>query len=306
MPGGAAEIHEPPLGQNDQPLAVRKDHLVDLRLDLFPDIVAQRADLDLAVEMADVADDRAVMHLAHVVERDHIDIAGRGNENVADRRRLVHRRDLVALHRRLQRADRVDLGHHDARALAPEARRRTLADIAKAAHDADLAGEHHIGGALDAVDQALADAIEIVEFRLGDAVIDVERRRLQFAVAHHLVKPVHPGCRLFRDAADFGEQMRMPVMHDLCRIAAIVEDHVRDPAIRPLQGLFDAPFVFLLGLPLPGEDRDAARRDRRGGVVLCRIDVARAPAHRSAEMNECLDQDRGLDRHVQAAGDAGA
>src|SRR5213082_1547090 len=110
----------------------------------------------------------AIMHLAHMVEGDHIDIAGRGNEDVADRRRLVHRRDLIALHRRLQRADRVDLGDHDARALAPEARRRTLADIAKAAHDADLAGHHHIGGSLDAVDQALADAIEIVEFRLGD------------------------------------------------------------------------------------------------------------------------------------------
>jgi hypothetical protein len=45
-------------------------------------------------------------------------------------------------------------GDHHAGALAPEARRRALADIAEAAYDGELAGQHHVGGALDAVDQA--------------------------------------------------------------------------------------------------------------------------------------------------------
>ena len=35
MAGGAAEIHQPALGQHDQPLAVGKDDLVDLRLDFL-------------------------------------------------------------------------------------------------------------------------------------------------------------------------------------------------------------------------------------------------------------------------------
>ena len=76
MAGGATEINEPPLGQYDQPLAVGKDDLVDLRLDLLPGVVAQRVDLDLAVEVADVADDRAVLHVPHMVDRDHVDVAG--------------------------------------------------------------------------------------------------------------------------------------------------------------------------------------------------------------------------------------
>jgi len=54
--GGAPQIDQPSLGQHDQPLAVGKDDLVDLRLDLLPGVVAQRLDLDLAVEMADVAE----------------------------------------------------------------------------------------------------------------------------------------------------------------------------------------------------------------------------------------------------------
>jgi hypothetical protein len=54
--------------------------VVDLRLDLFPGVVPERVDLDLAVEMADVADDGAVLHAAHVVDRDHVDVAGRGDK----------------------------------------------------------------------------------------------------------------------------------------------------------------------------------------------------------------------------------
>jgi hypothetical protein len=37
-----------------------------------------------------------------------------GDKDVALCGGLVHRRDLIALHRRLQGADRVDLGDHDA------------------------------------------------------------------------------------------------------------------------------------------------------------------------------------------------
>ena len=59
--GGATQIDQPSFGQNDQPLAVGKDDLVDLRLDLLPGIVPECLDLDLAVEMADVADDGTVL-----------------------------------------------------------------------------------------------------------------------------------------------------------------------------------------------------------------------------------------------------
>ena len=43
--------------------------------------------------------------------------------------------------------------------------------------------------------------------------------------------------------------------------------------------------------------------DRRGRVVLGREDVARRPADLRSERHERLDQHRGLDRHVQRAGD---
>jgi hypothetical protein len=108
--GGAAEIDEPSLGQHDQALAVGKDDLVDLRLHFLPGVVPECLDLDLVVEMADVVHDGAVLHVPHVVDRDHVDVSGRRDKDVALGGGLVHRCHLIALHRRLQRADRIDLG----------------------------------------------------------------------------------------------------------------------------------------------------------------------------------------------------
>src|SRR5690554_2438413 len=60
--GGAAQVHEPALGQQDDALAVREDDVVDLRLDLLPLVLLKRGDVDLVVEVADVAHDSLVLH----------------------------------------------------------------------------------------------------------------------------------------------------------------------------------------------------------------------------------------------------
>jgi hypothetical protein len=72
-----------PLASTISRLPSGKDDLVDLRLDFLPGIVAQGVNLDLAVEVADVADDGAVLHVPHVVDRDHVDVAGGGDKDVA-------------------------------------------------------------------------------------------------------------------------------------------------------------------------------------------------------------------------------
>ncbi len=114
--GGIAEIDQPALRQDDQFLAVGEFYLIDLRLDLGPFHVRQRADLDFAVEVADVTDDRHILHRPHVIDGDNVHVAGGGDEDVGTGRRLLHRHDLKAFHRGLQRADRVNLGHQHARA----------------------------------------------------------------------------------------------------------------------------------------------------------------------------------------------
>ncbi len=86
-------------------------------------------------------------------------------------------------------------------------------------------------------------------------------------------------------------------------------------SVGPLDRLAGAPPVLLERLALPGEDRRplrargrpavlrAADDDRGGRVVLRREDVAGDPADVGAEVDERLDEDRGLDGHVEAPHD---
>src|SRR5258708_3960461 len=67
--GAATKIHQPPLGQQNDPLAVGEDHVIDLRLDVLPLAALERRDVDLVVEVPDVAHDRVVLHPLRVVER---------------------------------------------------------------------------------------------------------------------------------------------------------------------------------------------------------------------------------------------
>ena len=108
------------------------------------------------------------------VDGDHVHVAGRRHEEVGRLDDVLERGDLVALHRRLQRADRVDLGDDHACALTTQRLRAALAHVAVAAHHGDLARQHHVGGAADAVDQRVATAVEVVELALGDRVVDVD------------------------------------------------------------------------------------------------------------------------------------
>jgi hypothetical protein len=248
---------------------------------------------------------------------------------------------IVAFHRRLQRADRIDFRDHDAAARLAQAGGRALADVAEARDHRHLARHHHVGAAADAVDQRFAAAIEVVEFRLGDGIVDVDRREQQPAVLLHLVEAVDAGGGLLGDAADRGALARVPAgallvglqdrgvedllllvgrLRDQRRIllrahaqmdqqrgvAAVVQDHVRRAAIGPFEDAVGVVPVVHERLALDREDRRAAGRDRRGGVVLGRVDVARRPAHVGAQRLQRLDQHRGLDRHVQRAGDARA
>ena len=134
--------------------------------------------------------------------RDDAVVAGGGDEDVGGVDDVLEPGDLVALHRRLQRADRIDLGDDHAGALAPQRRGAALAHVAVAADHGDLAADHHVGGAVDAVDERVAAAVEVVELRLGDRVVDVDGREQQRAGLEHLVEPVHAGGGLLGDALD--------------------------------------------------------------------------------------------------------
>src|SRR5262249_52345996 len=159
--------YEPTLREQDDALSIREGDLVHLRLDVVPLEIAQARYLDLIVEVADVGDDGAVLHGAHVVERDDIPVAGRCDEDVSARCGILHGGHLIALHGRLQRANWVDLRYQHAAAGLAQRRCRTLAHITVTRDHGYFAGHHHVGAATDAIDQRLATAVEVVELGFG-------------------------------------------------------------------------------------------------------------------------------------------
>ena len=167
----------------------------------------QGFDLDLVVEVADVADDGLVLHPAHVLGGDDVLVAGGRDIDVGDREGVLDGHHPVTRHAGLEGADRVDLGHADLGALAGQRLGRALADVAEAADQRHLAGDHDVGRALDAVDQRLAAAVDVVELRLGDRVVDVDCRHQQFAALGHLVETVDAGGGLLRDAFPLGNHV---------------------------------------------------------------------------------------------------
>ena len=118
--------------------------------------------------MADVCDDGLIFHPLHVLQRDHVNVAARGDVNVATAQRVFDSGDLVAFHRRLQRVDRIDLGNDNARTLAAQRLRAALADVAVAANNGDFSGKHDVQRAIQSIDEGMPAAVEIVELRLGD------------------------------------------------------------------------------------------------------------------------------------------
>jgi hypothetical protein len=163
-------------------VAVGERPLVDLRLDRLADDAGalEAGHVDLVVEVADVADDGLVLHRAMCVAV-MTSLLPVGDDDVGLADDVLEPCDLVAVHRRLQRADRVDLGDDHASALAAQRLGAALADVAVAADDGDLAADQHVGGAVDAVDQRVAAAVLVVELALGDRVVDVDRREEQLA-----------------------------------------------------------------------------------------------------------------------------
>ena len=193
----------------------------------------------------------------------------------------------------------------------------------------------------------MAAAVDVVELRLGDRVVDVDRREQQRAVLRHHVETVHAGRGLLAHALDAG--LMLPAGGSVGLDAA---DQVEDDA--PLLGSFFGSNSGLFGLSNSGPlctSRSRHRRRRRSGpgrgpsshtsaarwcttstlpasrpstrrpacpwvrgravattataaaAVLGREDVARHPAHVGAEVDQRLDEHRGLHRHVQRAHD---
>ena len=296
--GCVAQVEQTPFGKNEHRVTVGEDKLVDLWLDvcaLHIGHLFEAGHVDLVVEVTNVANDCLMLHAGHVLGRDDVLVARGCDEDVGGLHDIFHAKHFVAFHCSLKRIDWVDLGHDDTAALALERSGASLAHVAITSYNGGLAAEHDVGAAVDAVDEAVADAVEVVELRLGYRIVDVDGWEQKLACITHVVEAVHAGGGLFGDATDAGSDLlpelgallccdRAELVHEdmlffrrifgclwdgtslfelealvdeHCGVATVVEDEVRAFAVWPVEELFGCPPVLFEGFALPRKDGDA-------------------------------------------------
>ena len=298
--GSAAEVQQAAFGEHEDAVAVGENPFVVLRLDfvaLDARNLLEAGHVDFVVEVADVADDGAVLHLFHLGGGDDHGVAGGGHEDVGHAHDFVEGLDFVAFHGGLECANRVDFGDDHASALTAQGLGAALTHVAVAAHDCDLAGHHHVGGAVDAVDEGVAAAVEVVELGLGHGIVHVDCRELEAASLGHLVQAMHAGSGFFGNAAEsfagagpllrilfenlaasgeehapfFAVGFRVEFRHlagvfefgaaghEHGGVAAVIHDEVRSLAVGPHEGAGGVFPIFFEGFALPGEHGHALR-----------------------------------------------
>ena len=297
------EIHEPPLRQHEECFSVREDVALDVmaRLVVLRGHFAQRRHIDLHIEVAGIGEDRAVLHHGKVTRGDHIVAARDGNENVAALGRLVHREDGEAVHVRFDRAHGVDLRDDDPRTETVRAHRHALAAPAVAADHDLLARDDEVRRAHDAVPDALAGAVAVIEKVLAVRVVDEHHRKTQFPGAVHRQQAQYTGRRLLAAADDLRDKLRILRVHPVDEIAAVVDNDVG----RRFEHGVDRTLVLLRGRAVDGADVHPARGEGRGNVVLRGERVAARDVHfRAAHFHDAAEP-RGFrfqmhrERHAQ-------
>ena len=199
--GGASEVEEAALSEDDDGVSILEDELVDLGLDVVPSGDLHEAlHVDLVVEVTDVSNDGVVLHLLHGVGHEDSLVSGSGDEDVGLLDDLPEGDNGEALHARLKGADGVNLGDVDDASAGPHGLGASLSDISESADDGLLSGHHDVGGAHKTVGERVLAAVKVVELGLGDGVVDVNGREEEGSGLLHGVEAVDTGGGLLGDS----------------------------------------------------------------------------------------------------------
>lgn len=209
--GGTAKVDEAALGKEDDVAAVLHEEAVDLGLDVLArlGVGLQPRDVNLDIEVTNVADNGIVGHGLEVLANKDVTAAGGGDKDLSLGNSLLHGGDLETRDSSLEGVDGVNLSDDDTGTHGVESHGATLSDITETGDNGDLSGNHDIGGTLDTIDERLTATVKVVELGLGNGVVDVDGWDQQLAVLEHLVKVVNTGGGLLRDTVAALEHLRV-------------------------------------------------------------------------------------------------
>lgn len=255
--GGTAKVDQSALSKEDHVSAGGHLKSVDLGLDVdhVLGVGLEPGNVNLDIEMTNVAHNGVVRHLGEVLASDNVSATGGGDEDLTDLAGLLHGENLVARNRGLEGVDGVNLGNNDSGTERLKSLGAALSDISESGDNSGLTGNHNIGGSLDTVDQRLSASVQVIKLGLGDRVVDVDGGDLELALLHHSVEMVDTGGGLLGQTETVIELLGVLLVNQSGQISTVVKNHVELLAVlEGLELLLNAPVVLLLGLALPGKD----------------------------------------------------
>lgn len=304
---GTAKVDQAALSQKDDVTTVGHQVAVNLGLDVLNGLGVglEPSNVNFNVEVADVANDGIISHGLEVSADQNITATSSGDKNLAKRSGLVHGGDLITLNSSLEGVDGVNLSDENAGTHAVQGLSATLSDVTVAGNNGDLSSDHDIGSTLDTVNERLTATVQVVEFRLGDGVIDVDGRDEQLAILEHFVQVVNTSGSLLRETVAALEHLRVLAVDKRGQITTVIKDKVELLSIlESAELLLQAPVVLLFGLTLPGKDRDTGSGNGSGSMILGGEDVAAGPGDLGSESSQGFDKDSSLDGHVETTRNA--
>lgn len=177
-------------------MAVLKGKLVNLWLDVHPCDIGtglEQLSLNLVVEMADIANNGVVLHLAHMLKGNDALVSCGSDVDIDDIKYVFDSDHLVAFHAGLEGADWVHFGNIDTGTAASEGLGASFSHISETADQGLFASDHNISSTVDAVNDRVFTAIDVVEFGFGDRVIDIDAGTQQFTLFLQTVESGHSG-----------------------------------------------------------------------------------------------------------------
>ena len=303
---GGGEVHEPALAEEVDPASVGERVLVDELAEAANAPrrqLAERALVDLDVEVSAVGEDRAVLHQLEVLASDHARVAGHGDEQVADPCGVADRHDPIPLHDGLERRGGVDLGHDHVRSHPSSTGGDTTAAHPVPGNHERLAGDQAVRRAHDRVHRRLSRPEPVVEQMLRVGVVDRHDRVRERAVRGHRAEADHPGRGFLGAPEHLGQLVGALRVEDAHQIRAVVH---RDHRPEVEHGV-DVLVVRVVVLAFDREGLHAALLGQGSrDVILGRQRVRRREQHLRSAGRQRFHQVGRLRRHVQARRDRDA
>ena len=157
--------------------------------------------------------------------------ASGGDEDLSLAGGLLHGKDLVSRDSSLESIDGIDFCNDDTSTHSVKSHSTSLSDITVTSNNGNLACNHDIGCALDTVDQRLTATVQVVEFGLGDGVVDINSWNEKTLALQHSVQVVDTSGGLLRDTVAALQHLWVFIVDESSEISTIIEDQVQALAI---------------------------------------------------------------------------